>query len=295
VLRRRVRDSYSVGTRPKPFVVRAPGPRAGAPPGNVSEPSPQEHPTGTRRLAGRVALVTGAVRGIGLALAEALAREGVGLAVASRSLHLAEALAKRLDREHQVPVVPIELDVTKPPSVENMAEKLLKRFSRIDIVVNNAGVMHLDQLLKASIADFTETIGTNLGGPFLVTRSLVEEMMLVRRGHIINMAAMAGLKGAPFLAAYCASKAGLISLTQSWAEELGEYGIKVWAVCPDVVRTDTVAELVDLSRADALLPEDVAREVVELIIRDEADSGALIPIEAGAAARAPSDTLERDA
>lgn len=234
----------------------------------------------TRPLAGQVALVTGATRGIGLAVAEALAREGASVAVACRTLHQAEALSRRLEREHGVPTLAIELDVTKPPSVENMAEKLLKHFRRIDVIVNNAGVMHMDQLLGASIPEFTETIGTNIGGPFLVVRSLVEEMMLVRRGRIINMAAMAGLKGAPFLAAYCASKAALISLTQSWAEELAEYGVKVFALCPDVVRTETVASLVDLSGADALEPEDVAREVLALVTTEDVESGAVVPLQA---------------
>jgi NAD(P)-dependent dehydrogenase (short-subunit alcohol dehydrogenase family) len=239
----------------------------------VSEPTAT-----TRPLAGRVALVTGATRGIGRAIVEALAREGASVAVACRSLHEAEALAIHLERTHQVPTVAIELDVTKPPSVENMAEKLLKRFMRIDIIVNNAGVMRLDQLLHASIPDFTETLGTNVGGPFLVVRSLVEEMMLTRRGHIINIAAMAGLKGAPYLSAFCASKAALISLTQSWAEELAEYGIRVHALCPDVVNTASIAVLVDLSQVHALAPEDVAREVLALITDPTVESGAVIPL-----------------
>jgi NAD(P)-dependent dehydrogenase (short-subunit alcohol dehydrogenase family) len=293
--------------RPRPApIVYEPGliplwngrlPRVGGAPivGNVSEPIDPTHTADTRPLTARVALVTGATRGIGLAIAEALGREGASLALASRSLHLAEALAARLEKAYRVPTVAIELDVTKPPSVENMAEKLLKRFSRIDIVVNNAGVMHMDQLLGASIADFTETIGTNLGGPFLVARALVDEMMLNRRGHIINMAAMAGLNGAPYLSAYCASKAGLISLTQSWAEELAEYGIKVLAVCPDVVDTETTAALVDISRVAALAPEEVARAVVELITQDTAETGAVIQLEATAARQAGSETLERDA
>jgi NAD(P)-dependent dehydrogenase (short-subunit alcohol dehydrogenase family) len=201
------------------------------------------------------------------------------VAVGARTLHLSEALAKRLEKAHRVPALPIELDVTKPPSVENMAEKLLKRFQRIDIVVNNAGVMHMDQLLGADIGKFTETYATNVGGPFLVTRALVEEMMLTRHGLIINIAAMAGLKGAPFLAAFCASKAALISLTQSWAEELAEYDVKVLAVCPDVVNTESLADLVDTSQVEALEPADVAREVVGLILRDDVESGAVIPLE----------------
>jgi NAD(P)-dependent dehydrogenase (short-subunit alcohol dehydrogenase family) len=237
-------------------------------------------------LVGQVALVTGGTRGIGLAVCEALAAAGSRVAVASRSLHLAEAAVRRLEKTYRVPALAIELDVTKPPSVENMAEKLLKRYSRIDTIVNNAGVMYMEQLLESDIDQFTETMTTNVGGPFLVTRALVEEMMSCRRGCIVNMAAMAGLKGAPFLTTYCASKAALISMTQSWAEELAEFGVPVWAVCPDVVATESVAALLDLSKVRALQPEDVAKVVADLVIRRDAESGAVIPVEneAGTAA-----------
>jgi len=246
-------------------------------------------PEGDQRpLVGQVALVTGGTRGIGLAVCEALAAAGSRVAVAARSLHVAEAVARKIGKEHRVPTLAIELDVTKPPSVENMAEKLLKRYGRIDTIVNNAGVMYMDQLLDSDVDRFTETMGTNVGGPFLVTRALVEEMMASRRGCIVNMAAMAGLKGAPFLTTYCASKAALISMTQSWAEELAEYGVPVWAVCPDVVATESVASLLDLSKVRTLRPEDVAKVVADLVIRRDAESGATIPVETGAGAAAPS-------
>lgn len=247
----------------------------------MSEPAQRERSERDRPLVGQVALVTGGTRGIGLAVCEALAAAGAQVAVAARGLHVAEAMAGRLAKEHGVPTLPIELDVTKPPSVENMAEKILKRFQRIDAVVNNAGVMYMDQLLDSDIERFTETMTTNVGGPFLVTRALVEEMMSSRRGCIVNMAAMAGLKGAPFLSTFCASKAALISMTQSWAEELAEYGVPVWAVCPDVVATQSTASLLDLSKVQALEPKAVARVVADLVIRRDVESGAVIPVETG--------------
>lgn len=242
----------------------------------MNEPS-----NNTRPLHGQVSLVTGANRGIGFAVAHALARLGASVAVASRTLHRSETLAKELAATYGVPTLPIELDVTKPPSCTNMAEKLLKRFQRIDIIVNNAGVMYMDQLLDANIDEFTETLGANVGGPFLVTRALVEEMMQRRRGTVINIAAMAGLRGAPFLAAYSASKAALISLTQSWAEELADYGVRFYAVCPDVVDTESLRELVDVGRTPMLSAEDVAAEVATLVTGErQAESGAVIPLEA---------------
>lgn len=247
----------------------------------MSEPAQRERSERDRPLVGQVALVTGGTRGIGLAVCEALAAAGAQVAVAARGLHVAEAVAGRLGKDHGVPTLPIELDVTKPPSVENMAEKILKRFQRIDAVVNNAGVMYMDQLLDSDIERFTETMTTNVGGPFLVTRALVEEMMSSRRGCIVNMAAMAGLNGAPFLSTFCASKAALISMTQSWAEELAEYGVPVWAVCPDVVATQSTASLLDLSKVQALAPEAVARVVADLVIRRDVESGAVIPVETG--------------
>ncbi len=234
----------------------------------------------TRPLQGKVALVTGASRGIGLATAHALSAAGADVAVAARTLHLSEALAKELKRTYNTRPLPIELDVTKPPSVENMAEKLLKFYMRIDIVVNNAGVMYLDQMIGSDVNEFTETIGTNIGGPFLVVRSLIEEMMLTRKGHIINVAAMAGLNGAPFLSAYCASKAALVSLTQSWAAELADYDITVQALCPDIVNTDSLRAMLNLEEAVTLSPENVADRIVELLVADEPESGAVIPLEA---------------
>jgi NAD(P)-dependent dehydrogenase (short-subunit alcohol dehydrogenase family) len=252
--------------------------------GYVEQPTMPERDQ--RPLVGQVALVTGGTRGIGLAVCEALAAAGSRVAVASRTLHMAEAVAARIGKVHRVPTLAIELDVTKPPSVENMAEKLLKRYMRIDTIVNNAGVMYMDQLLDSDIDKFTETMGTNVGGPFLVTRALVAEMMTSRRGCIVNMAAMAGIKGAPFLTTYCASKAALISMTQSWAEELADYGVAAWAVCPDVVATESVAALLDLSKVKALQPEDVARVVADLVIHRGAESGAVIPVETGTGAPA---------
>lgn len=233
-------------------------------------------------LAGRVALVTGATRGIGLATAHALAREGAHVAVASRTLHKAEALARDLSRMYGIHSLPIEMDVTKPPAVSNMSEKLLKKFQRIDIIVNNAGVMYMDQLLGADVAEFSETIGTNVGGAFLVTRALVEEMMVNRQGCIVNVAAMAGLAGAPYLSAYSASKAALVSLTQSWAAELAEDGIRVYAVCPDLVDTDMVRNLLDVSGTPMLSPEQVAEKIVALVKDGGVESGAVIPMEAAA-------------
>ena len=234
-----------------------------------------------RPLAGQVALVTGASRGIGLATAHALAAAGVNVAVACRTLHRAEALAKELRKAYKVRALPIEMDVTKPPSVENMSEKLLKYFMRIDIIVNNAGVMYMDQLIGSDVANFTETMGTNIGGPYLVTRALVEEMMLTRRGTIINIAAMAGLDGAPFLSAFCASKAALISMTQSWAHELAEFNVQTYALCPDIVDTEGLRDMLEVEGTSMLTPEAVAAKVMGLLIGERPESGSIISLETG--------------
>ena len=248
-----------------------------APPTLCSVMKPKAKQTGP--LARRVALVTGATRGIGLATAHALAKQGAHVAVASRTLHRAEALAKELAALYGIHALPIEMDVTKPPAVSNMSEKLLKKFQRIDLIVNNAGVMYMDQLLGADVQEFTEIMGTNVGGAFLVTRALVEEMMVKKEGCIINVAAMAGLSGAPYLAAYCASKAALIALTQSWAAELEDDGIRVYAVCPDIVDTDLVRNLLDVSKTPMLTPAQVADKIVDLAANGGVESGAVIPME----------------
>ncbi|MFQ5508671.1 MAG: SDR family oxidoreductase [Leptospirillia bacterium] len=235
------------------------------------------------RLQGQVALVTGATGDIGLATCHALSAEGANVAVAVRTLHRAEALARELEKTYGTRPLAIEMDVTHPTAASNMSEKLLKNYRRIDLIVNNAGVMHMDQLLDADVEQFRDTITTNIAGPFLVARALINEMMQVRHGTIINIAAMAGLTGAPFLSAFCASKAALVSLTQSWGEELADNNIRVYALCPDVVDTASMRELMDLSSVDALTPEAVAARIVALACGDETHkSGSIVTMEVAA-------------
>ncbi|MDH5527279.1 MAG: SDR family oxidoreductase [Nitrospirota bacterium] len=237
---------------------------------------PQQQP-----LRKQVALVTGATGGIGYATARALAAAGAHVAVGCRTRHRAEALARELELEFGVAGLPIELDVTNSTSVENMSEKLLKKFRRIDIIVNAAGVMHMDQMLDAPLEAFTETLTTNVGGPFLVVRALVEEMISRKRGLIVNVAGMAGVSGAPFLSAYCASKAALISLTQSWAREMADDGVRVVAVCPDIVDTPLVRDILKVDGVPMLAPEAVAARIVALATgEDGVESGGMIPMEA---------------
>lgn len=233
----------------------------------------------------QVALVTGATGGIGHATARALAAAGAHVAVGCRTLHRAEAMARELERDFGVAGLPIELDVTNATSVQNMSEKLLKKFHRIDIIVNTAGVMHLDQMLDAPLEDFTETLTTNVGGPFLVVRALVEEMITQKRGLIVNVAGMAGFSGAPFLAAYCASKAALISLTQSWAQEMSGDGVRVVALCPDIVDTPMVRDILKVEGIPLLVPEQVAARIVALATGEDATpTGSVIPMEASSEA-----------
>ncbi|MDH4228455.1 MAG: SDR family oxidoreductase [Nitrospirota bacterium] len=243
-------------------------------------PPANDRPAADRPLEGRVVLVTGATGAIGGAIARTLAEAGANVAVASRTLHLSETLVRTLERDFPGSrCLPIELDVTKPPSVRNMAEKLLKRYHRIDIVVNAAGVMHMDQVLDAPVENFTETLATNVGGPFLVVSALVEEMIQRRSGLILNLAGVAGLKGAPFLAAYCASKAALVSLTQSWAEELDDCGVSVYALCPDLVDSPMVRGLLNVDGVPLLAPQAVAERVLVLATGAERpENGAILTL-----------------
>lgn len=242
-------------------------------------------------LEGKTALVTGASRGIGRAIALRLAAEGADVAVnfagsSAKAEEVKEAIIK-MGRK----AVAIQADVKDVSSVASMVEEVKKTFGRIDILVNNAGVTHDGLLMRMKDEDWETVIDTNLRGVFQCTKAVSKIMMKQRYGRIVNMASVVGLVGNAGQANYAASKAGVIGFSKSVARELASRGITVNMVAPGCIDTDMTAVLSDKVReamlADIPLarvgkPEDVANAVA-FLVSDEAAyiTGQVINVDGG--------------
>jgi 3-oxoacyl-[acyl-carrier protein] reductase len=223
-------------------------------------------------LADRIAVVTGAGRGIGRAIALKLAQAGADVACISRTAENAGTIAdavRALGRRAWA----LGLDVADAAAVAAAAEQLLAETTRIDILVNNAGVTRDGLLMRLSDADWNAVLDTNLKGAFHVTRAFVRPLIRQRSGRIINVASVVGLIGNPGQCNYAASKAGLIGFTKSIARELGSRHITANVVAPGFTETDMTAGLGEDLRAAVLRqiplarfgqPDDIAEAVLFL-------------------------------
>lgn len=204
------------------------------------------------RLENQVAVVTGAGRGIGHAIAVRLAKEGARVASVSRSATNAERTANEINGTHAGAAKAYAVDVADHSAVQKAGAKILEDFGRIDILVNNAGVTRDGLSMRMSIEDWDTVIDTNLKGTFSFTQALMRSMVKQRSGRIINISSIAGLTGNAGQANYAASKAGLIGLTKTLARELASRGITVNAVAPGFIVTDMTGVLPEQVRAAIL-------------------------------------------
>jgi 3-oxoacyl-[acyl-carrier protein] reductase len=215
-------------------------------------------------LAGQVAVVTGAGRGIGAAIARKLAGMGARTVLCARNRASLEAVAAQISKAGGQAEI-AECDVQDLASVEKMAQKVEQSLRRIDILVNNAGIGVFGKPLHdLSPEAWDRTLNTNLRGVFYCMRSFAPIMIREKAGHIINISSLAGKNPVPNGAAYAASKWGLNGLSYSAAEELRSYGIRVSVVCPGSVDTD-LSPHEGKDPRKMLQPEDVAHVVAMLV------------------------------
>jgi 3-oxoacyl-[acyl-carrier protein] reductase len=198
----------------------------------------------TRYLEGQVALVTGASRGLGRAIAQALAAQGASIAAIARS---EDALKDTLEsiRSGGGIAEAFPVDVANSDAVDAAVEKASTRFGKIDILVNNAGVTRDGLLMRMKTEDWDAVINTNLKGAFHFTRPVGRLMVKQRSGRIINISSVIGLMGNAGQANYAASKAGLIGFSKSVAREFASRGITCNVVCPGFIETDMTKDLGD--------------------------------------------------
>jgi NAD(P)-dependent dehydrogenase (short-subunit alcohol dehydrogenase family) len=191
-------------------------------------------------LEGKRALITGAARGLGLAIAEKFVERGARVALADLDGPAAESAAAALAGD----TIAIAADVTKPADVQRAIATTVEAFGGLDVMVNNAGIEIGKPLPETGDDEFAQLMAINVNGVFYGIKYAIPELAQTG-GSILNMSSVAGLDGVPLLGAYCASKAAVIRLTQTASRELRDAGIRVNAICPSFIATEMVERLVE--------------------------------------------------
>ena len=204
-------------------------------------------------LTSKVALVTGASRGIGRAVAVELAKQGATVfCTSTKEGGCDETLAAIAELGADVAAHALVCNVSDPDSVDALAKGVLEEAGKLDFLINNAGITRDGVFMRMSNDDFDDVVGTNLRGAFLVCRAFTRPMMKARSGRIINIGSVVGLSGNAGQANYAASKAGLLGLTKSLAQELASRGVTANVIAPGFIETDMTASLAEDVKAEML-------------------------------------------
>ena len=216
-------------------------------------------------LAGKVAIVTGASRGIGRAISVALAQEAATIVLAARSIHDLQKTTEQVTKAGGVAHI-VHVELTEEDSIRNLVKVTGEKFDRLDILVNNAGVTHSAPLDQTSTEDWQQCISINARAPFILCREALPFLKKSESAHIVNIASVVGVKGYPLQSAYTASKHALRGMTISLAEELRDSNIRVHLLCPGGVDTDMVDRVrPDIAKDELIKPEEIAELVLYLV------------------------------
>jgi len=217
------------------------------------------------QLAGKVAIVTGASRGIGRAISVALGQESATVVLAARSIQDLQKTAEQVTKAGgQARIILVEL--TEEDSIRNLVKVTGEKLGRLDILVNNAGVTHSAQLEQTSTEDWQRCISINARAPFILCREALPLLKKSEFARIVNIASVVGVKGYPLQSAYTASKHALRGMTMSLAEELRGSNIRVHLLCPGGVDTDMVDRVrPDIAKDELIKPQEIAELVLYLL------------------------------
>ncbi len=222
------------------------------------------------------AIVTGSTRGIGEETALLLLQKGLNVIISSRSRQSVDnAIQEILDKcpSKKENVLGLKCDVSKYSDVKSLVDVSVKTFGRIDVLVNNAGIVYFKSIMDTTEEEWNKTIDTNLKGVFIFTKEILPYMIENKSGVIVNVSSGAGKSGFPNLSAYCASKFGIIGFTESVAKEVADNNVKVMAICPGGVDTKMIDDIVDngynLSNRNLMKPEQVAMKIYDMIFNQK--------------------------
>lgn len=248
------------------------------------------------RLSGKVALITGGGTGIGRAIAVAFAREGANVALAGRRLEKLKEVAGEIKKQG-AGTKAIECDVTRARDAERAVRETAKQFGKLDVLVNNAGILSVATVEGISEAEWDRVMTVNVKGPFLMSRAALKEFRKTEGGAIVNIGSVLGLVAMRDRAAYCASKGGVTLLTKAMALDHAHQNVRVNCICPAIVETELVRGLFDSGEQGQALkkarlttiplgrfgkPVDVA-ELAVFLASEESSwlTGAAIPLDGG--------------
>lgn len=219
----------------------------------------------TERLTHKVAIVTGASRGIGRAISVALAAEGATVVLAARAQ---EELARAASEVAEAGGIafPVNVELAEEASIKQLVQTTSERFGRLDILVNNAGITHSASLEETRTEDLDRCWTVNARAPFILCREALGLLRKAERGTIVNISSVVGVKGYPLQSAYTASKHALRGLSMSLAEELRGSNVRVHVICPGGVDTEMVSRVrPDINKEELIGPDEVAELVVYLV------------------------------
>lgn len=211
-------------------------------------------------LAGKIAIVTGAGRGIGRATALLLGQSGARVVLASRSESELSAVSEEITKENGEALV-VSTDLTRDDEMKRLVNRTLEHWGSVDYLINNAGWGRTAPVIKAKVEDWDRTLQVNLRAPMILSQLVLPTLIEKGEGAIINIGSISARAGQANTAAYSASKSGLISFTESLYEEVREYGIKVAVILPGFVGTALIPPTRRLDRSKMIRPEDIAQTV----------------------------------